>query len=57
MKRLILFPFLAAALAGSVARAFIYENPAEFQATADFDGDGRSDLIIVDKATGNYRIG
>src|SRR6516162_10127393 len=38
------------------ARAFVYETPYELQADGDFDGDGRRDLIIVDKATGNYRI-
>jgi hypothetical protein len=37
-------------------RAFVYENAWELQADGDFDGDGRRDLIIVDKSTGDYRI-
>jgi hypothetical protein len=39
------------------ASAFVYETPTEFHADGDFDGDGRTDLVIVDKATGGYRIG
>ena len=54
MKKLLL---LAAAVLGlGSARAFVYETAYELQAEGDFDGDGRRDLIIVDKATGNYRI-
>jgi formylglycine-generating enzyme required for sulfatase activity len=34
----------------------IYETPAEFFGNGDFDGDGRGDLVIVDKETGKYRI-
>lgn len=37
--------------------AFVYETPTEFQASGDFDGDGRADVLLVDKATGGYRIG
>ncbi|HKS37029.1 MAG TPA: hypothetical protein VJW76_07560 [Verrucomicrobiae bacterium] len=36
---------------------FVYENPAEFTASGDFDGDGRPDVVIVDRASGTYRIG
>ena len=48
---------LALMLGASCVQAFIYENAWEFQATGDFDGNGLADLIIVDKATGDYRIG
>lgn len=41
----------------SPALAFVYENTAEFQAAVDCDGDGRLDAVIVDKASGSYRIG
>ena len=37
-------------------RAFVYENAFEFTSTADVDGDGDEDLLIVDKSTGNYRV-
>jgi len=39
------------------APSFVNENPWELQTGGDFDGDGRSDLVIVEKATGVYRIG
>src|SRR5215471_8890536 len=35
----------------------ISETPHEFFGTGDFDGDGRDDLVIVDKETGKYRLG
>jgi formylglycine-generating enzyme required for sulfatase activity len=34
-----------------------YETPAEFFGRGDFDGDGRLDIVILDKATGKYRLG
>jgi hypothetical protein len=36
--------------------AFVYENAHELTAGGDFDGDGRPDAVVVDRATGNYRI-
>jgi hypothetical protein len=47
---------LAGVLGASAARAFVYETVYELQSDGDFDGDGRRDLIILDRATGNYRI-
>lgn len=38
------------------AAAAVTETPHEFTTTGDFDGDTRPDLVIVDRATGNYRI-
>jgi len=35
----------------------IYESPSEFFGSGDFDGDGRADLVIVDKESGKYRLG
>jgi len=49
--------FTTAALTVCGAPPFVYETSFEFQANADFDGDGRLDLILVDKSTGDYRIG
>jgi len=39
------------------APPLIYETPIEFFGSADFDRDGRTDLVIVDKASGKYRLG
>jgi hypothetical protein len=39
------------------ASAFVYENDKELTDTGDFDGDGRTDIVIVDRVTGNYRLG
>src|SRR5262249_48731721 len=45
------------ALGAAQPDQFIYETPAEFVGTGDFDGDGRKDIVIVDKASGKYRLG
>ena len=34
-----------------------YETPTEIFGRGDFDGDGRLDMVILDKATGKYRLG
>ena len=39
------------------ATAPSYESEREFTATGDFNGDGKADVLIVDKTTGLYRIG
>ena len=42
----------------SVARAsFVYETPAEFLTSGDFNGDGIADVLVLDKPTGNARVG
>ena len=52
---------LAALTAGALRCAagfpFVVETPTEFSVLADFDGDNIPDVIVVDKATGQYRIG
>jgi hypothetical protein len=50
---------LAAGLAAPAGRgaSFVYENEAEFTLSPDLDGDARPDLVVVDRLTGNYRIG
>src|SRR5687768_2785459 len=37
--------------------AFVYETPTEFISNGDFNGDGRLDALVLDKATGNARVG
>ena len=41
----------------SAHAAFVYETPAEFITSGDFDGDGRADALVLDKLTGNVRVG
>jgi formylglycine-generating enzyme required for sulfatase activity len=44
-------------LAAEQPSALVYETPHEFFGSGDFDGDGRSDLVIVDKESGKFRLG
>ena len=37
--------------------AFVYETPSEFFTSADFNGDGVADVLVLDKLTGNARVG
>jgi formylglycine-generating enzyme required for sulfatase activity len=39
------------------ASSFVSEGEREIVSNGDFDGDGREDLVIVDKDTGKYRLG
>ena len=54
---------LLAALAGFLAltisahAATVSETATEFLSSGDFNGDGRTDAIVLDKATGNARVG
>src|SRR5262245_54168584 len=41
----------------ALGQGFVYENAWEMQSDGDFDGDSRRDLVIVDKLTGDYRVG
>ena len=43
-------------LAGCAASGAVSETPEEFHATADVNGDGHADTVLVDKATGIYRV-
>lgn len=37
-------------------RAWLVETPVEFITRGDFDGDGRLDAVVLDKATGTLRV-
>ncbi len=39
------------------AGGFVYETATEFLASGDFNGDGIPDVLVVDKLTGNARVG
>ena len=44
-------------LAGDLHAAFVYESPTEFFSAGDFNGDGIADVLVLDKLTGNARVG
>jgi formylglycine-generating enzyme required for sulfatase activity len=44
-------------LALGQTKPFSYENAHEFFAAGDWDGDGRADVVLVDKASGKFRLG
>jgi len=48
---------LAVLIVGSSAMAFVYETEQEFLTTGDFNGDGKPDLVIVDRYSGRVRLG
>jgi len=52
-----LFTLALLPLTALSAAPFVYESEREFYTTGDFDGDGREDFVIVDKASGDYRLG
>src|SRR5271156_1104298 len=39
------------------APSFVYETTNEFLASGDFNGDGVPDVLVLDKITGNARVG
>ncbi|HEX5221857.1 MAG TPA: hypothetical protein VFZ59_19995, partial [Verrucomicrobiae bacterium] len=41
----------------STFAAFVYETPAEFLTSADFNGDSIPDVLVLDRTTGNARVG
>jgi Tol biopolymer transport system component len=47
----------AACVAMRSSAAFVYETPAEFLTSGDFNGDGIPDVLVLDKLTGNARVG
>ncbi len=62
-------PYFVAAVAGTClmvlvpvssgaepSPTFIYETAQEFFGRGDFNGDGHVDIVIVDKASGKYRL-
>jgi formylglycine-generating enzyme required for sulfatase activity len=51
-----LLPFFSQ-LSQAAVFSFSYESPYEFFGSGDFDGDGRQDIVVVDKESGKYRLG
>jgi hypothetical protein len=56
-KSLPLFGILFLSAWAPTASALVYETAQEFLADGDFDGDGRTDVVIVDKSSGKCRFG
>lgn len=48
---------LALSFAAALNAATVTETSTEFHASGDCNGDGRLDAIVLDKATGNVRVG
>ena len=44
-------------LAVRASAAFVYETEQEFLSNGDFNADGRMDAVILDRRTGNARVG
>jgi hypothetical protein len=44
-------------LAETLRAGFVYESPSEFFSAGDFNGDGIADVLVLDKITGNARVG
>lgn len=57
--RTCLIPAAALALgtAPLPAASFVYETESEFVALPDLDANGVADVLIIDKASGQYRVG
>ncbi len=55
MKKLISVCALLAA--GAVHAGFVYQTDRQFLTTGDLDGDGRSDLVVVDASNATLRVG
>ncbi len=51
-----LLTFLPAGVSSTQA-AFVYESSFEFLSSGDFNGDGLPDVLVLDKLTGNARVG
>ncbi|MEX0325813.1 MAG: thrombospondin type 3 repeat-containing protein [Puniceicoccaceae bacterium] len=46
---------LVALLTQAVFASQVQETPEEFHLVGDLDGDGREDLVVIDKASGGFR--
>lgn len=55
LRQLPAIAFLSAITLTSPARAAQHDGDAEIQFTADLDGDGREDIIVLDRASGGFR--
>jgi formylglycine-generating enzyme required for sulfatase activity len=54
---ILLFSSPAIAQGAPASQQMVYETGTEFFGSADFNKDGRLDLVIVDKESGKYRLG
>src|SRR5579862_4780662 len=48
---------MAAFVPGHASAGFVYQTDGEFLASGDFNGDGIPDVLVLDRATGNARVG
>lgn len=57
LHAVVLSSFLILPSSFLLAAGFVHETDQEFTASADFNGDGHLDLLILDKQSGTYRTG
>lgn len=57
MKKLLPISFFAFSLAAAQAAASVYASPSEWFLTGDFNGNGQTDVLVAERATGIFRVG
>ncbi len=57
MKTLFSASLFALSLAAAQAASTVYASPVEWFLTGDFNGNGRTDVVVAERATGIFRVG
>ena len=57
IARLMALAVLCSAIMAPGAAPFVYDTGSELLSSGDFNGNGQADVLVIDKSTGNSRIG